>query len=94
MFVVVCGNEGAFFRLRSSGAWRVTGGPFAAQGVSFDDEVDHKVPAAYTAAAKKVLPGLTAEHAYTILTSRLWIPVLELRMPLFRPWAGSSLPPG
>ena len=76
-FGVACGNEGAFFRSRSSGAWRVTGGPFPTQAVSYDDRIDHKMLPAYTAAARKFLPDLTAEHACTILTI---VPTVETRI--------------
>jgi hypothetical protein len=67
-FTSVCGNEGAFFRSRSAGAWIVTGGPFPGEPVSYDEVVDQNKLASYTASGRKFLAGLTADRACTILT--------------------------
>jgi hypothetical protein len=46
----------------------VTGGRFKSEPVSYDDDVDQNMLAAYTASGKNFLPGLSAGSACTILT--------------------------
>ena len=67
-FKAVCGNEGAFFRSRSAGAWLVTGGPFPSEPVSYDDDPDPNVVGSYTALGREFLPTLSVDRACTILT--------------------------
>ena len=67
-FKAVCGNEGAFFRSRSAGAWLVTGGPFPSEPVSYDEDVDQNRLASYTALGNAFLPSLSTDRACTILT--------------------------
>lgn len=67
-FNAVCGNDGAFFRSRSDGAWLVTGGPFPSAPVSYDEKVDRHKLASYTALGKQFLPNLTPIRECTILT--------------------------
>lgn len=67
-FKAVCGNKGAFFRSRSSGAWIATGGPFPTEPVSYDDHIDQNMLASYTALGKEFLPSLPVDRACTILT--------------------------
>jgi hypothetical protein len=64
----VCGNQGAFFRFPADGAWFVTGGPFQGAPVSYDESVDKKQLAAFTALAKDILPRMEEWPACTILT--------------------------
>ena len=67
-FKAVCGNNGAFFRSRSAGAWLVTGGPFPSEPVSYDEDIDQKMVVSYTALGNEFLPSLSADRACTILT--------------------------
>jgi hypothetical protein len=67
-YKAVCGHDEAIFRSRSTGAWFVTGGRFKSEPVSYDDDVDQNMLAAYTASGKNFLPGLSAGSACTILT--------------------------
>jgi hypothetical protein len=67
-FKAVCGNELAIFRSRSSGAWRVTGSGWTSEPVSYDDDIDQKMVALYTALGNQFLPSLSAERGCTILT--------------------------
>lgn len=67
-FKPVCGNSEAIFRSRSTGAWIVTGDRFTSEPVSYDENVDSKKLASYTALAKDLLPSLSPDPACTILT--------------------------
>jgi len=67
-FTAVCGNHEAIFRLRSTGAWLVTGGRFTSEPVSYDEDIDQNKLASYTALGKEFLPGLNTDRACTILT--------------------------
>jgi len=67
-FKALCGHSEAIFRSRSTGAWSVTGNRFTSQPVSYDDGIDPKKLASYTALGKEFLPGLTEDQACTILT--------------------------
>jgi hypothetical protein len=67
-FKAVCGNELAIFRSRSAGAWLVTGGRLTSEPVSYDDDIDQKMAASYTALGNQFLPSLSADRACTILT--------------------------
>jgi len=68
VFDPVCGNDGAFFRSRSDGAWIVTGGPFPSAPVSYDEKIDRDKFTAYSALGKQFLPMLNSDRACTILT--------------------------
>ena len=59
---------GLSFRSRSVGTWRVTGGHFTSEPVSYDDDIDQKMVASYTALGKEFLPTLSVDRACTILT--------------------------
>lgn len=67
-FKAVCGNSGAFFRSRSTGAWRITGGPFPSSPVSYDENVDRDKLASYVALGNEVLPTLSADRGCVIST--------------------------
>jgi hypothetical protein len=67
-FKAVCGNEFAIFRSRSAGAWLVTGGGLTSEPVSYDDDIDQKMIASYTALANQFLPSVSADRGCTILT--------------------------
>ena len=67
-FKAVCGNEIAIFRSRPTGAWLLTGGQFTSAPVSYDEDIDEKMLASYTASGKEYLPSLAADRACTILT--------------------------
>jgi hypothetical protein len=64
----VCGNDEAIFRSRATGAWRVTGGRFKSEPVSYDENIDQKKLASYTALGNRFLAALSADRACTILT--------------------------
>jgi hypothetical protein len=76
-FKAVCGNDGAFFRTRSTGAWLVTGGPFPNEPVSYDDDVDHNVLGSYSALGNEFLTSLSADRACTVLTI---VPTVKTRI--------------
>jgi hypothetical protein len=66
---LACGHDLAVFRSRSTGAWIMTGDdPLPPGAVSYDDHVDEKKFASYTALGKELLPGFAADRACTILT--------------------------
>jgi len=65
---VVCGNELAFFRSRSTGSWRWTGGGLASAAVSYREEVDQHKLASYTALGGEYLPTLPVDRACIIFT--------------------------
>jgi hypothetical protein len=67
-FEVVCGNDEAFFRSRSTGAWLVTGNRFKGAPVSYDDTIDTNKVTSYAALGKEVLPSLSVKPGCTILT--------------------------
>jgi hypothetical protein len=67
-FRVVCGNDFAIFRSRPTGAWLVTGNGFKSKPVSYDDDIDYKMVATYTALGKQFLPTLPVGRGCTILT--------------------------
>jgi len=67
-FKAACANDWGIFRSRSTGAWRVSGGHFVGEPVSYDNTVDPKVVASYTALGKEFLPTLPTTRACTILT--------------------------
>ncbi len=85
-FETVCGNEGAFFRARSTGAWLVTGGPFPSEPVSYDDDVDPKKLASYTALGSDFLARLSADRKCTILTI---VPTVETGLGTAKAVAGA-----
>jgi hypothetical protein len=64
---VVCGNNEAIFRSRSTGAWLATG-RFTSEPVSYDDDIDQKKFASYVAVGKEFLPSLSVGPMCTILT--------------------------
>lgn len=63
----VCGDDIAFFRSGSAGAWQVTGGPFTSEPVSYNDAIDPDKLAAFTARGNEFLPTLGDDRACTIL---------------------------
>jgi hypothetical protein len=67
-YKAVCGQEAAFFRSRSAGAWLVAGGRFTSEPVSYDQDINQNVLASYTTLGKEFLPSLSADRACTILT--------------------------
>jgi hypothetical protein len=67
-FESACGHEWAIFRSRSTGTWSVSGGHFSSERVSYDDDIDQKTVASYTALGKEFLPNLSVDRACTILT--------------------------
>jgi hypothetical protein len=67
-FPFVCGDDIAFFRSGSAGAWHVTGGPFTSEPVSYNDAIDPDKLAAFTARGNEFLPSLGDDSACTILT--------------------------
>ena len=64
----ICGNHEAIFRLRSTGAWQLSGGQFSGAAVSYDEDINQKKLASYTALGKEYLPQLDSNRACTILT--------------------------
>ena len=68
VFRAVCRDDVAIFRSRSAGAWLLAGGRFTSVPVSYDDDIDQKKLASYTALGKELLPGFAADRACTILT--------------------------
>ncbi len=64
----LCGNEGAFFRSRTEGAWIVTGGPFPTAPVYYDETIDWSKVQSFTARGRDLLPKLGTGSACTILT--------------------------
>jgi hypothetical protein len=64
----VCGNDIAIFRSRPTGAWHVTDWRFTSERVSYDDSIDQKKLAAYTALGRQFLPSLSIHPGCTILT--------------------------
>ncbi len=67
-FKSACGHEWAIFRSRSAGTWRVSGGHFSSEPVSYDDDIDQKMVASYTALGREFLPTLSGDRACMILT--------------------------
>ena len=67
-FKAFCGDGVAIFRIRSTGAWRVTGWQPTSAPVSYDDDIDQKMVASYTALGKQFFPSLSADRGCTILT--------------------------
>lgn len=67
-FKAACGDELAIFRSRSTGTWLATGRGFASEPVSYDEGIDYKKLASYTALGKEYLPSLSVDRACTILT--------------------------
>ena len=65
---MICGDDIAIFRLRRTGAWHVTGGPFASEPVSYDEDIDQNKLEVYTALGRQFLPSLSVDHGCTILT--------------------------
>jgi len=64
----VCGDEVAFFRLRSNGHWLVQGGRFESAPVSYDDAIDEEVVQSYVAAGKDFLSRLAVDRDCVMLT--------------------------
>ena len=46
----------------------MTGGRFTSEPVSYDDDIDQKMVASYTALGNEFLPSLSVDRACTILT--------------------------
>ena len=67
-FPAICGDEPAFFRSRSTGAWVVKGGRFNTRPVSYDEQVDSAVVANYTLHGRQFLDGLSVDRRCQILT--------------------------
>jgi hypothetical protein len=67
-YKAVCGQEAAFFRSRSAGSWLVAGGRFTSEPVSYDEAINQKMLASYTALGNEFLPSLSGDRACTILT--------------------------
>jgi hypothetical protein len=67
-FEAACGHEAAIFRSRPAGTWVELGGQFTSEPVSYDENIDQKVLASYTALGNEFLPNLSADRACTILT--------------------------
>lgn len=85
-FKAVCGNHEAIFRLRSTGAWLVSGGRFTSEPVSYDEDIDQNKLASYTSLGKEFLPSLNADRACTILTI---VPTVKTDMGTARAIAGA-----
>jgi len=67
-FRSACGHNWAIFRLRTTGAWHVSGGHFTSKQVSYDDDVDRNMVNTYTALGRQLLPTLSPGPECTILT--------------------------
>jgi hypothetical protein len=65
---VVCGDEVAFFRSRTTGAWVVSGGQFQSAPVSYDESVDRSVVEAYVTSGSRFLSDLAVGRGCHILT--------------------------
>jgi hypothetical protein len=65
----ICGREVAYFRSLPTGAWRVTGGHFVSEPVTYDETVDQRVVKAYTTAGMEFLSQLAAERGCILLTN-------------------------
>lgn len=66
-----CGDEVAFYRSRSTGAWVRKGGDFHGRGgvVSYDDAVDHKMLSRYQGVGIALLDELPVSRKCVILTN-------------------------
>lgn len=67
-FDAACGHEIAIFRSRSTGAWRMNGGRFTSEPVSYSEDRDQNMFASYTALGGKFLSELPGDNACKILT--------------------------
>jgi hypothetical protein len=66
-----CGHGQAIFRSISTGAWLMRGGGFSSIDsgpVSYDEDIDQNMLAAYTALGNEFLPSISADRVCTILT--------------------------
>jgi hypothetical protein len=67
-FKSVCAHDEAIFRSRSTGAWLLSNNQFPSKPVSYDDDIDQKRVASYTALGNEFLSSLPADRACMILT--------------------------
>lgn len=65
---LLCGDEPAFMRSVSTGAWTQVGGHFESKPVSFDPRPDPKMVEAYSSAAREFLAQLQVPSECVLLT--------------------------